>query len=186
MKRLILTAMTVLVALAAPVAHAEERSLVLLITGGPEQNVLDVKLSLDGRSYVIDSLSPLEVGGVVCVHPESVENRLSCEATAIGGFEVNAGGGDDSVIVSPKILVPVTLRGGPGNDRLRGGGGADKLVGGAGDDVLQGAGGNDGLYGGPGDDQLLGGSGDDVLNGGPGVNEIVGGAGHNTVVPPAT
>jgi hypothetical protein len=182
MKKAILIALTLVVALAAPLAHAEEPSVNLLITGGPEQNVLDVKLSPDGREYVIDSTAPLEVGGAVCTHPEAAENRLLCPATMIAGFEVNAGGGDDSAIVSPKILVPVTLRGGPDDDRLYGGGASDKLVGGPGDDALIGRGGNDALYGGSGNDRLYGGSGDDVLHGGPGEDEVVGGSGNNAIV----
>jgi Ca2+-binding RTX toxin-like protein len=172
MKKAILIALTLIAALAAPLAHAESPSLTLLITGGAEQNVLDVKLSPDGREYVIDSTSPLEVGGAVCTHPEGIENRLLCAATTIAGFEVNAGGGDDSVIISPKIQIPVTLRGGPGNDRLYGG---------AGEDTLIGRGGNDGLYGGPGNDSLYGGSGDDLLNGGPGEDELAGGSGRNQI-----
>ena len=69
--------------------------------------------------------------------------------------------------------VPVTLRGGPGDDRLVGGAGDDKLLGGAGNDVLVGRGGNDWLAGGAGDDKLLGGPGDDKLLGGPGVDVTV-------------
>ena len=182
MKKAILIALTLVVALAAPLAHAEEPSVNLLITGGAEQNVLDIKLSPDGREYVIDSMAPLEVGGAICTHPEAVENRLLCPATMIAGFEVNAGGGNDSATISPKILVPVTLRGGPGDDRLYGGGAYDKLVGGPGDDILVGRAGNDALYGGPGNDRLYGGSGDDLLRGGPGEDEIVGGSGDNTIV----
>jgi Ca2+-binding RTX toxin-like protein len=182
MKKAILIALTLVAALAAPLAHAEEPSVNLLITGGAEQNVLDVQLSPDGREYVIDSMAPLEVGGAICTHPEAVENRLLCPATMIAGFEVNAGGGDDSAVISPKILVPVTLRGGPGDDRLYGGGAFDKLVGGPGEDILVGRAGNDALYGGPGNDRLYGGSGDDLLHGGPGEDEIVGGPGNNVIV----
>jgi hypothetical protein len=181
MKKAILIAMMLVVALAAPVARAEAPSFTLLITGGAEQNVLAVKLSLDGREYIINSMSPLEVGGVVCTHPEGVENRLVCEATAIAGFEVNAGGGNDSAIISPKIQIPVTLRGGPGDDRLYGGAANDKLVGGPGEDTLIGRAGNDALYGGPGNDRLYAGSGDDVVHGGPGEDEIVGGPGSNQI-----
>jgi Ca2+-binding RTX toxin-like protein len=181
MKKAILIAVMLIAALAAPAAHAEEQSFTLLITGGAEQNVLDVKLSPDGREYIIDSLGSLEVGGAVCTHPEGAENRLLCAATAIAGFEVNAGGGNDSAIISPKIQIPVTLRGGPGDDRLYGGAGSDKLVGGPGEDTLIGRGGNDSLYGGPGNDRLYAGSGDDILRGGPGENELVGGPGHNTI-----
>src|SRR4051794_31924850 len=111
MKRAIVTVLTLLAALAAPAAHAEEE-VNLLITGGAERTVLDVKLSLDGRQYIVDSLAPLEVGGGLCTHAEGFENRLSCDAAAIAGFEVNTGEGNDSVIISPKIQVPVTLRGG--------------------------------------------------------------------------
>jgi Ca2+-binding RTX toxin-like protein len=182
MKRAILIAMALIVALAAPLAHAEEPTLNMLITGGEERDVLSVKLSSDGRDYVIDSLSPLEVGGAVCTHPEGYENRLLCGATAISGFEVNAGGGNDSVTISPKVQIPVTLRGGPGDDRLYGGAAADKLVGGTGDDTLIGRSGDDALYGGEGNDMLFAGPGDDVIRGGPGENQIVGGPGHNTIL----
>jgi Ca2+-binding RTX toxin-like protein len=181
MKRAILIAITVLAASGAN-AHAAERDLNVLLTGGPEANVLDIKLSLDGRSYIIDSTVPLEAGGGICTHAEGNENRLLCEATAIAGFEVNAGAGDDSVVFSPRIMVSVTLRGGPGSDRLRAGGGGDKLVGGAGEDVLLGSGGDDWLFGGLGGDWLYGGSGKDRLVGGPGSDFLHGGPGKDTLV----
>jgi Ca2+-binding RTX toxin-like protein len=181
MKRAILTAMTVLVAWAAPAAPAAEPSLTVLLAGDSEANVIDIWLSPDGRNYVIDTVGqPLEVGGSVCAHPVGNENELICEAAAIGGFEVNGGGGDDSITVSPKVLLPVTLRGGPGNDTLRGGGGADKLVGGIDDDSLFGRGGNDSLFGGPGSNSLFGGAGNDFLSGGPN-DKLVGGSGKNVL-----
>lgn len=184
MKRLILTAIAILVTAActAPIASAaEQRSVTVLLNAGPGTDVFDVKLSQDGRSYLVDSLYPLEAGGGICVSEEGSIHDLICEAAAIGGFEVNAGSGDDSVIISPKILVPATLRGGPGDDRMRGGGGPDKLVGGPGADILYGHGGDDWIFGGPGDDwlyglsgndRLVGGSGGDYLNGGPGTNVV--------------
>jgi Ca2+-binding RTX toxin-like protein len=189
MKRAILTAMTVLAAWAVAPAHASESQLTVLLAGGVEDSRISITVSPDGRTYVIDSIVPLEVGGEVCWHPEGKETELLCEAVAIGGFEVNAGDGNDSVGVSPKVLVPVTLRGGPGDDSLFGGSGADKLVGGVGDDRLIGHGGNDSLFGGPGDDflsgsgggdLLQGGSGDDVLHGGGG-DTLRGGSGNNQI-----
>ncbi len=164
----------------------------MLFTGGPEDNVLDIRLSLDGRFYIVNSVVPLEVGGDLCTHVEGRENSLSCEAVAIASFEVNSGAGDDSVIISPKITLPTTLRGGPGSDRLRGGSSGDKLIGGAGDDALYGSNGDDLLAGGSGedwlfgqggDDRLLGGPDDDWLNGGSGINTLVGGTGQTTVAP---
>jgi hypothetical protein len=191
MKRAILTAMTVLVAWAAPSAHATEPSLTVLLAAGSEAEAITIALSPDGRTYVIDSPVPLEVGGSVCWHPEGQANELLCEAAAIGGFEVNAGGGDDSIVVAAAVPVPVTLRGGPGNDLLVGGLSSDKLVGGPGNDVLIGNVGKDLLYGGPGNDRLIGGpdydvlrggAGDDILNGGVGRNLLDGGAGHNRLI----
>ncbi|HYJ21770.1 MAG TPA: hypothetical protein VEW07_07095 [Solirubrobacterales bacterium] len=183
MKRAILTAMTVLVAWAAPSAHAAEPSLTVLLTGGPEANTITIALSPDGRTYVIDSVVPLEIGGNVCWHPEGQPNELVCEATAIAGFEVNAGGGDDSVTVAPEVPIAVTLRGGPGHDRLVGGGAADKLVGGAGDDQLIGRAGSDSIFGGSGNDRLIGGVGNDILHGDSGEDVLLGGPGLNSLVP---
>lgn len=189
MKRAILIAITVWAAATAAPASAGERQLNVLLTGGPDATVLDVRLSPDGRAYIIDSVTSLEAGGGVCLHPEGNENRLICEAAAIAGFEVNAGGGNDSVTIFPKVPVQVTLRGGPGDDRLVGGSVADKLVGGTGDDTLigrtgddwiYGGPGNDTLYGGPGNDRLLGEGGRDVLYDGPGRDTEVGGSGHDS------
>jgi len=171
------------VALAAPAGAADERrALNILFTGGPEDNAIKVALSDDGRSYVVDSIAVLEVGGEICVHPEDDQYRLVCRAPAIAGFEVNAGGGDDLVVMAKSVPVPVTLRGGPGDDRLVGGWDDDKIVGGAGNDVLVGRGGDDRLYGGPGRDKLLGTSGDDLLRGGPGRDKEIGGAGKDRIV----
>jgi hypothetical protein len=183
MKRAILMVVAVLVALgAAPTARAEHPQLTVVLAGGVEESVITISLSADGRSYVINSVVPLEVGGEVCWHPESHPNELLCDAVSIGGFEVNAGAGDDSVTVSDQVSIPVTLRGGPGTDRLLGGGGHDKLVGGPGNDVLRGRSGDDSLFGGPGADRLIGGTGDDALRGGPGFDALVGGSGGNQIV----
>ena len=65
---------------------------------------------------MIDSIVPLEVGGTVCANPPGKPNELICQAASIGGFEVNAGAGDDTVGVAANVPVPVTLRGGAGDD----------------------------------------------------------------------
>lgn len=178
MKKALLIAITVLTASFAASAPAAESQLNVLLTGGSEQEVIRVKLSPDGTSYLISSPKPLEAPSGICTRDEA-ETMLTCAAPAIASFEVNAGGGDDYIVFSPKIPVPVTLRGGPGNDHLYGGAAADKLVGGAGDDSLHGRGSGDWIYGGPGGDTIYGGPGDDRLLGGPGVNEIYGGSGNN-------
>jgi len=179
MKKALLIALTVLAASSAASAPAAESKLNVLLTGGPEQEVIRVKISPDGTSYLISSPKPLEAPSGVCVNEDEAGTTLSCEAPAIASFEVNAGGGDDYIVFSPKIPVPVTLRGGPGDDHLYGGAGADKLIGGAGEDSLHGRGGGDWIFGGPGNDTIYGGPGDDRLLGGPGINEIYGGSGVN-------
>lgn len=171
MKKAILISLAVLAALPAPAGAAPQRFNVL-VAGGTEENMIHIWLTPDGRSYVIDSLVPLEVGGEVCANPEGVPTELVCKAPLIGSFEVNSGGGDDMVIVAKEVSVPATIRGGPGDDLLVGGGGNDRLVGGAGNDRLVGRGGVDLLYGGAGDDRLIGSAGKDTCNGGLG-NDVV-------------
>lgn len=182
MKNLLLISFAFL-ALLVPTASASAgtQTYIVLLAGSEEANTIRVWLSQDGREYVIDSSAPLEVGGDVCVNPQGNADELVCPAPSIAGFEVNVGGGDDHVSVAKEITVPVTLRGGPGDDTLVGAAGPDKLIGGQGDDRLFGWGGDDVLYGGPGNDLLIGGPGDDLLGGGSGNDRLVGGPGENSV-----
>jgi Ca2+-binding RTX toxin-like protein len=191
MKRLsllVLAVLAVAATVAVPVSTAlpttlvvAEHSVNLVLAGSPGDDRITIELSADGRSYEIESATPLEVGGTVCTHPEKRPEALLCEASPIAGFEINTGAGDDTVTLGRSVPVPATIRGGEGNDVLTGGAGADKLIGGPGDDELIGRGGNDLLIGGPGNDTLLGGPGDDILRGGPGANIEVGGPGKNVV-----
>ena len=142
---------------------AAEHSINLVLAGSPGEDRITIELSADGRSYEIESATPLEVGGTVCTHPEKLTTELLCEATPIAGFEINTGAGNDVVTFGRTVPVPATIRGGEGDDVLTGGAGADKLIGGPGDDELVGRGGNDLLVGGPGIDQLNGGSGQNIL-----------------------
>lgn len=174
----------VLLLAALPAAFARANGAVtLLISGGPEDSSLTVSLSPDGREYVILSADPLEVGGNLCTHPEEVPTELRCKATAIASFEVNAGGGSDHITFTSDIPVSVTLRGGPGDDRLSGAVAADKIVGGPGHDLLVGRRGDDWMFGGPGVDYLSGGPGRDQLRGGPDKDQLNGGPGKNVIIP---
>ena len=177
MKRLILlvlAALAVAVTLAAVSASAHprthrlafvtaEHSVNLVLAGSPGDDRITIELSADGRSYEIESVTPLEVGGTVCTHPERRAEALLCEAAPIAGFEINTGAGDDTVTLGRTVPVPATIRGGEGNDVLTGGAGPDKLIGGPGNDELIGRGGNDLLIGGPGTDVLIGGPGQNTL-----------------------
>jgi Ca2+-binding RTX toxin-like protein len=179
MKRAILIAMALISAQAATVAHAEERALTVLLEGGPDANTFAIGLSADGKTYAIKSNATLEVGGTVCWHPGGAPTELLCEAPPIAGFEVNAGDGDDNVQVDPRVLIPVTLLGGLGNDTLVGGTGNDKLVGDGGRDRLDGGNGNDALFGGLGADVLMGEAGNDALTGEAGPDMLSGSAGRD-------
>jgi RTX calcium-binding nonapeptide repeat (4 copies) len=180
MKKVILIMLAILAAQSAPLAHAETTYTVVL-AGGATESMIRIWLTPDGRSYVIDSVAPLEVGGTVCENTPGMPTELVCKAPLVAGFEVNAGEGDDSVTVASAVEVPVTMRGGPGRDTLTGGGGPDKLIGGDGNDKLAGRGGDDSLFGGEGNDELFGGGGDDVLRGGNGHDTPTGGTGENVV-----
>jgi Ca2+-binding RTX toxin-like protein len=182
MKKAILIALMLLAVLPAPAAHGGQ-AVNLLISGGKENNGFSISLSADGRDYVILSTVPLEVGGNLCEHPEEIPTELVCTAPEIAGFEVNSGGGSDSVVFTSDIPIPVTIRGGAGNDKLFGGGASDKVVGGPGNDLLLGRRGDDWILGGPGRDRLGGGPGNDQLRGGPGKDRLNGGPGQNQLIP---
>lgn len=162
-------------------ATGEPEPTTIVLAGGSVQNKIRIWLTPDGYSYVIDSATPLEVGGTICKHPPENSNELICEAPPIAGFVVNGGSHNDDVVVSRTVTVPTTLHGAAGRDSLTGGGGSDKIVGGPGDDLLRGHGGNDVIFGGPGSDVLKGGRGDDSLNGGPGRDLLNGGPGSNRI-----
>lgn len=181
MKKLLLISFALLALLAPAVAHAAPKTYTVLLAGGEEANTIRIWLSPDGREYVIDSVVQLEVGGDVCAHPEGKPNELACAAPSIAGFEVNAGGSEDRVSVAQEVSIPVTMRGGAGDDFLLGGGGPDKLIGGEGSDRLVGGRGDDRLFGGEGKDTLIGGPGDDVLRGGYGKDTLIPGGGNDSV-----
>jgi hypothetical protein len=181
-KKTIVMAALVLCAQGASIAHASEPPLTVLLVGGEEANSFQVKLSPDGRTYEIWSNAPLEVGGTVCWHPESKVDELLCEAPAIGGFEVSAGGGNDIVEIFATVGIPVTLDGGAGADRLVGGNGIDRLRGGDGSDTLAGHRARDHLAGGSGSDVLFGAGGNDVLAGEANSDTLHGGTGEDLVV----
>ncbi len=189
MKRAILIMLVVSAAQAATIAHAAKPATpppagptyTVVLAGGTAQSMIHIWLTADGRSYVIDSVAPLEVGGTICENPPGNSNELICQAPLVAGFEVNAGSDNDQVSVARAVTIPVTMRGGPGDDLLIGGSGGDKLIGGEGEDRLSGRAGNDLIFGGPGKDIVRGAAGDDIVRGGPGEDTVVGGSGDNDV-----
>lgn len=182
MKRAFLISLLILAAHPPALGYAEPPPVTVLLAGGAASNTIHVWLTPDGRTYVIDSIVPLEVGGTLCANAEGNPNELLCQAPAIAGFEVNADGGDDTVSVAKEVKIPVTMRGGSGRDLLIGGSGSDKLLGGSGVDRLIGGHGDDLLVGGPAGDVLIGGTGNDYVQGGPGNDVHVGGPGNDVIL----
>ena len=120
----------------------------------------------DATGYVVR-----ERGGVVlsagarCSSTLAREVRcpLSGGASHLSVF-VNAGNGDDAVVLGPLPGIDVAeVLGGPGDDGVAGSPGSDLLFGGRGSDHLFGQGGGDRLDGGAGDDSLNGGDGRDLV-----------------------
>ncbi len=118
-------------------------------------------------------------GGAVRVVLNSV-NRGTYSPT--GQIIVNAGSGNDNVIVAAGIIRTATVSGGPGNDTLVGGGGNDVIDGGDGHDILRGGNGDDLLFGRGGADTLFGGLGKDIVSGGDGDDRLEGGVGADLLL----
>lgn len=87
----------------------------------------------------------------------------SFKAAAVKAIHVDAGAGDDIVVLGRRN-VPATLMGGEGDDILSGGNGDDRIFGGAGNDYMFGRNGDDVLDGGEGSDLFLGGNGRDTAD----------------------
>ena len=112
---------------------------------------------------------------------------------------VNAGGGNDTILISGNLgSVETTISGGNGNDFITGGGGPDRISGDAGFDTanysgrtsavkvdLDGNADDGGSVGAEGDnvitDEVIGGSGNDSITGGSGADFLAGGAGGDTL-----
>jgi len=88
--------------------------------------------------------------------------------TGLTGVVVVGGEGNDSLSADSSLTLPLTLRGGAGNDTLVGGGGQCVLVGGAG---------NDSLIGGDGVSLLVPGARLDYTNAPTGNDTLMGGSG---------
>lgn len=68
---------------------------------------------------------------------------------------VQAGRGNDSVVIGSNVTLPARLEGGPGNDWLKGGSGAHQFIGDDGHDVMVAGSRRDAFVGGPGDDRWV-------------------------------
>jgi Ca2+-binding RTX toxin-like protein len=103
---------------------------------------------------------------------------FSFDRSTFTAIDVQAGGGDDEVVVDQIDGTftddALTIDGGRGDDTIRGGDGADLLIGGSGDDVVSGGRGNDTIQLGGGDDETAWNPGDasDSIDGGGGRDRL--------------
>jgi uncharacterized protein GlcG (DUF336 family) len=109
----------------------------LTVTGDPTAD--RIRVYLDGPTLVV-------------LDGTAVLGRFA--SASVTDITVDAGAGNDTVIIDPAVTQPVSIDGGPGDDKLVAGGGAAVLT------------------GGDGNDALFGGLGDNTFNGGPGQNQL--------------
>ena len=76
---------------------------------------------------------------------------------------INSQAGDDKLVTSPGVALPMTIDAGPGLDTITTGDAGDLVQGGEGVDTLNSGAGGDRLVGNPGNDVVNAGSGDDTL-----------------------
>jgi Ca2+-binding RTX toxin-like protein len=138
-------------------------------------------LSASARAAIVgDTLmitgtpGPDRIGIVPTNDPAHV--RVVFDGKVLGSYgpvtaiEVDAGSGNDTVTVDPRITLPTRIDGGAGNDRLRGGSGPNVLLGGDGNDTLIGNPSRDMLDGGSGQDRLVAQKSLGVIQVGPSVS----------------
>ena len=110
-----------------------------------------------------------------CVRVSST--MAACRLTAGRGYQLNTGGGADTVTIATGVPTGTTNLG-PGDDTFTGQSAAEIVHGGDGNDTLRGAGGNDQLFGDGDNDLVAGQTGNDIVDGGAGDDQLeFGGAG---------
>jgi Ca2+-binding RTX toxin-like protein len=167
------------------------------LEGGVGVNVVNGTLQLQGsagsdhiqvnsvtsRFGGFGRLPSLRAGLVVqIISPDSAPVTVSkLPMDEIQRIQVDAGAGNDDIVISSRVALPSVLNGGRGADKIQAGSSSTTINGGEGNDELHGGTANDAIYGEAGDDTLFGGGGDNTLNGGPGNNTIHPGAGANAI-----
>lgn len=109
-------------------------------------------------------------------------SALSNSSYPTSHFNVWAGGGNDTVIVSTDLtsnFITTRIDGGDGDDFLQASYTRDTITGGNGHDTVYSGEGNDWVDGGSGDDFLQGGTGNDTLLGSAGWDQLIGADGND-------
>ena len=148
------------------------------ITFVPGDNDIRVTQRADGMVVIESSLNG------------TVQSTQVVDPSATDRIVINAGSGDDQIVVDDSVTASLLLAGGDGQDFIYGGAGNEIIIGGDGDDLVRAGGGtdivlggrgNDNLEGQDGSDLLFGQEGDDYLSGDEGSDIALGGAGQDTL-----
>jgi len=158
------------VGIGAPAHGAQASALQLGVKGSPQADEISIALDGTQTQYVVTSTRPINPPPPPCSQISTFQ--IHCPTSQFTSFTASLGDGSDSFSVGPSVLVPVTVTGGNG---------ADKLFGGSGDDVMLGGNGSDRLLGHNGKDKLIGGKGSDVANGGKGNDTLIGAKGNDVL-----
>jgi len=92
-------------------------------------------------------------------------------------LHIKSNGGDDNIKIDDRVMLPVKVEAGDGNDNVQAGGGPSTLFGGRGNDTLHLGSGSGYAEGNDGDDTMIGGSGRNVMYGNNGNDRLYAGAG---------
>ena len=147
-----------------------------ILQGGPGADILDGGPGNDTADYST-ATGPI----IFSIEKPAFEDERMTGDT-LKNIEIIIGSNHDDTLYGPDIepflnsyefspykeSEDITIKGGPGNDRIISNTGNDNLYGGTGNDTLRGGAGNDTLHGGTGNDNLFGNQGNDDLYGGPG------------------
>lgn len=132
----------------------------------PTLETLEGRRLLSAAPWVVngtgraDAIRIAQNGSTVTV----TRNGSTTSKSGVASIVVYGGAGDDAILATESVRVPLVLHGDDGDDQLRGGAGDDRLYAGDGDDTLSAGGGDDVLVsiGGASDnDTLTGGAGHD-------------------------
>lgn len=116
----------------------------------------------------------INVGGTPMLGVDINGVQLYYDPATTTQFNIILGNGNDTVIGSDRVRVPLLIHCGGGNDTVTGGARQDTVFGDAGDDSISGGAKSDVLVGGTGKDSLFGNDGRDILIGGEDADHLYG------------
>lgn len=141
-----------------------------------EESVLVITGNDDGTNVTVFVRS-----GQIVVR-SSLGEEVTFDPAQVEEIAITGGSGNDRLVVSPTVDVPVFIDAGDGDDVIAGGASDDTLLGGAGNDIIFGRQGSDLITGGDGRDAILGGAGVDALFGGDGRDILFGQGGSDLLL----